>query len=72
MARSKLKRCLSCDKYGLETNCDICGRLMEVVAPLKYSPEDPQGNRRRKRLDAGSKKWVESLPTTKKEGDANE
>ncbi|MGB1436021.1 MAG: nucleolar RNA-binding Nop10p family protein [Candidatus Thalassarchaeaceae archaeon] len=72
MARSKLKRCLSCDKYGLETNCDICGRLMEVVAPLKYSPEDPQGNRRRKRLDAGSKEWIESLPTTKKEGDVNE
>jgi hypothetical protein len=45
---------------------------MEAVAPLKYSPEDPQGNRRRKRLDAGSKEWIESLPTTKKEGDVNE
>jgi len=45
---------------------------MEVVAPLKYSPEDPQGNRRRKRLDAGSKEWLESLPTTKKEGGVDE
>ena len=72
MARSKLKRCLSCNKYGLGTNCEIWGRMMEVVAPLKYSPEDPQGNRRRKRLDAGSKEWLESLPTTKKEVDLDE
>ena len=46
--------------------------MMEVVAPLKYSPEDPQGNRRRKGLDAGSKEWIESLPTTKKEVDLDE
>ena len=72
MVRSKLKRCLTCDKYGLGTDCEVCGVLMEVVAPLKYSPEDPQGNRRRKRLDAGSKEWLESLPTTKKEDDKNE
>ena len=45
---------------------------MEVVAPLKYCPEDPQGNRRRERLDAGSKEWLESLPTTRKEGDVDE
>ena len=40
---------------------------MEVVAPLKYSPEDSQGARRRKRLDAGSEEWIESLPSI--EGD---
>lgn len=71
MARSKLKRCISCNKYGLETNCSVCGKLMEVVAPLKYSPEDPQGNRRRQRLNAGSKEWLDSLPTTK-EGNLDE
>jgi hypothetical protein len=37
---------------------------MEAVAPLKYSPEDPQGARRRKRIDAGSEEWVDQLPST--------
>ncbi len=55
MVRSKLKRCVSCKEYGLGEKCNDCGNILEVVAPLKYSPEDPQGNRRRKRLDAGSK-----------------
>ena len=36
---------------------------MESAASLKFSPEDPQGSRRRKRQDAGSDKWVKSLPT---------
>ncbi len=40
---------------------------MVAVAPLKYSPEDPQGARRRQRVDAGSDEWVESLPTTREE-----
>ena len=35
---------------------------MESAAPLKYSPEDPQGARRRKRQNAGSEEWIESLP----------
>lgn len=39
---------------------------MEAVAPLKFSPEDPQGARRRKRVDAGSKEWVDSLPSPRK------
>ena len=42
---------------------------MEAVAPLKFSPEDPQGARRRKRVDAGSDEWVDSLPTPRKERD---
>ena len=40
---------------------------MEAVAPLKFSPEDPQGARRRKRVDAGSDEWVETLPSSRKE-----
>ena len=40
---------------------------MESAASLKFSPEDPQGSRRRKRQDAGSEKWVKSLPTPRKD-----
>ncbi|MCP2507379.1 MAG: hypothetical protein NLN64_03685 [Candidatus Thalassarchaeaceae archaeon] len=69
MVRSKLKRCVSCKEYGLGEKCNDCGSILEVVAPLKYSPEDPQGNRRRKRLDAGSKDWIESLPNTNMDED---
>jgi rRNA maturation protein Nop10 len=67
MARSKLQRCKKCRTFGLGTKCTECGGAMVAVAPLKYSPEDPQGARRRQRVDAGSDEWVESLPTTRKE-----
>jgi hypothetical protein len=40
---------------------------MVAVSPMKYSPEDPQGARRRKRLDVGSKGWLESLPTPRED-----
>ena len=40
---------------------------MVAVSPMKYSPEDPQGARRRKRRDVGSKEWLESLPTPRKD-----
>tara|TARA_B100000686_G_C16799846_1_gene985138 strand:- start:2728 stop:2859 length:132 start_codon:yes stop_codon:yes gene_type:complete len=43
---------------------------MESAAALKFSPEDPQGARRRKRQDAGSEEWVDSLPSPKTEEDA--
>tara|TARA_B100001123_G_C15121505_1_gene951538 strand:+ start:473 stop:610 length:138 start_codon:yes stop_codon:yes gene_type:complete len=39
---------------------------MVAVSPMKYSPEDPQGARRRKRMNVGSDEWLESLPTTRK------
>ena len=39
---------------------------MEAVAPLKFSPEDPQGARRRKRVDEGSQEWVDTLPSPRK------
>ena len=72
MVRTKLQRCKGCEEYGLGDICKQCGGVMETVAPLKYSPEDPQGNRRRKRLDAGSEDWVESLPSTSKEEDVTD
>ena len=66
MVRTKLQRCNDCGEYGLGEICKTCNGKMEAVAPLKYSPEDPQGARRRQRVDAGSDKWVESLPTPRK------
>ena len=66
MVRTKLQRCIDCGEYGLGENCKSCNGKMVAVAPLKYTPEDPQGARRRQRVDAGSDKWVESLPTPRK------
>ena len=40
---------------------------MTAAAPLKYSPQDAQGARRRQREDAGSDEWIEELPTPRKE-----
>jgi len=70
MARTRLQRCKDCRSFGLGPECKECGGEMESAASLKYSPEDPQGARRRKRQDAGSDEWVESLPTPRKEGGA--
>ena len=69
MVRSKLQYCKSCDLYGLGPDCDVCGKVMVTSAPLKYSPEDPQGKRRRERENAGSDEWVESLPSPNEEAD---
>ena len=67
MARTKLQRCNECRAFGLGPECSECGGKMVAVAPVKYSPEDPQGARRRQRVDAGSDEWVESLPTAREE-----
>ena len=67
MVRTKLQRCTTCGEHGLGTRCKECGAAMVAVSPMKYSPEDPQGARRRKRLDVGSKEWLESLPTPRKD-----
>ncbi|MEC7410008.1 MAG: nucleolar RNA-binding Nop10p family protein [Candidatus Thermoplasmatota archaeon] len=69
MVRSKLQYCKSCDLYGLGPDCDVCGKVMVTSAPLKYSPEDPQGKRRRERENAGSDEWVESLPSPNEEAE---
>ncbi|MBJ36233.1 MAG: ribosome biogenesis protein [Euryarchaeota archaeon] len=67
MVRTRLQRCTSCGEYGLGARCEKCGSAMAAVSPMKYSPEDPQGARRRKRMDVGSDEWLESLPTTRNE-----
>ena len=67
MVRTKLQRCTACGEHGLGTRCKECGAAMVAVSPMKYSPEDPQGARRRKRLDVGSKEWLEALPTPRKD-----
>ena len=72
MVRTRLQRCSSCSEYGLATRCKKCGAAMVAVSPMKYSPEDPQGARRRKRLDVGSKEWLESLPTPRDDGSEEE
>lgn len=69
MARTRLQRCTACGGYGLGEECKKCGEKMTTVAPLKYSPQDSQGARRRQREDAGSEEWIEALPTPRKEGE---
>ncbi len=69
MARTRLQRCTVCGEYGLVEECKKCGGKMASAAPLKFSPQDAQGARRRQREDAGSDKWIESLPTPRKEKD---
>tara|TARA_B100000927_G_scaffold82675_2_gene66274 strand:+ start:8664 stop:8876 length:213 start_codon:yes stop_codon:yes gene_type:complete len=69
MVRSKLQYCKNCDLYGLGPECDACGEAMVSSAPLKYSPEDPQGKRRRERENAGSDNWVNSLPSPNEEAE---
>ncbi len=66
MVRTRLQRCTSCGEFGLGARCGECGSAMAAVSPMKYSPEDPQGARRRKRMDVGSDEWLDSLPTTRK------
>lgn len=61
-----MQRCKECRNFGLGAKCEQCGGGMEAVAPLKFSPEDPQGARRRKRVDAGSQEWVDTLPSPRK------
>ena len=45
---------------------------MVAVSPMKYSPEDPQGARRRKRRDVGSEEGRASLPTPRDDGGEEE
>ncbi|MGB0163939.1 MAG: nucleolar RNA-binding Nop10p family protein [Candidatus Thalassarchaeaceae archaeon] len=71
MPRSKLQRCPSCDSYGFKRLCD-CGGTRVAVAPLKYSPEDPQGDRRRTREGWGTDEWVAQLPSPRQAGGEEE
>jgi len=71
MARTRLQRCPACLSYGFSREC-ACGEMRVAVAPLRFSPEDPQGHRRRQREGWGSEEWVKNLPTPRKEGDEEE
>ncbi len=62
MARQKLQKCTACGAYGLSTTCGKCGEPAQAAGPMKWSPEDPQAQRRRKMYDVGSKEWLDSLP----------
>ena len=65
MGRSNLQKCPDCGAYSLNSICPTCGAKMRVAAPLKFSPEDRQGERRRERKGVGSGSWVASLPSIK-------
>ncbi len=67
MGRTRLQKCVNCGEYGLGDNCSHCESKMITVSPLKFSPQDPQGARRRQRENAGSDEWIEELPTPRKE-----
>ena len=73
MARSKMQKCRDCGAYALTTTCKECGGVAQVAGPLKFSPQDPQSERRRKYEKVTDPEWVDNLPTPKKEkGDSNE
>jgi len=38
---------------------------MRAAAPLKFSPEDRQGERRRQRKGVGAGNWATNLPSIK-------
>lgn len=63
MGRSNLQKCPKCSAYALATECPECGAKMKAAAPLKFSPEDRQGDRRRQRKGVESGEWVHSLPS---------
>ena len=68
MARSRLQRCTSCGAYGLSTTCSRCGAPAQAAAPLRYSPEDPQSERRRQFQKVTDAEWAQSLPITTPKG----
>lgn len=41
-------KCEHCGQYTLQTICPACSSTAVPVKPLKYSPEDPYGDYRRK------------------------
>lgn len=63
MGRSNLQKCPKCSVYALATECPECGAKMKAAAPLKFSPEDRQGDRRRQRKGVESGEWAQGLPS---------
>lgn len=72
MGRSNLQKCPECGVYSLNSTCPTCGAKMRAAAPLKFSPEDRQGERRRQRKEVESGNWAASLPSIKENGGEEE
>ena len=66
MGRSNLQKCPECFRYSLAPICPDCSATMRAASPLKFSPEDRQGERRRQRKGVGSGSWSSSLPSIEK------
>ncbi|MCL2031877.1 MAG: RNA-protein complex protein Nop10 [Methanomassiliicoccaceae archaeon] len=47
---SSLRKCASCGKYSLESECPSCGSPAGNPAPAKFSPDDRYGDYRRKAI----------------------
>ncbi len=62
MARQILQQCLECSQFCLDTTCSHCGGKAQAAAPLRWSPEDPRANLRRKLNKVGEEGWAETLP----------
>jgi len=43
-----MKFCKSCKIYTLEEKCPSCGEKTVQPGPMKFSPQDPYGEYRRK------------------------
>ena len=68
MARSRLQRCTSCGAYGLSTTCTSCVAPAQAAVPLRFSPEDPQAERRRQFQNVTDVVWAQSLPVPTPKG----
>ena len=68
MARTRLQRCTACGAYGLSTTCSHCGQSAQSAVPLRFSPEDPQAERRREFQNVTSAQWAQSLPVPTPKG----
>ena len=63
MARTKLQKCTACGEYGLSETCKKCGAQAQAAGPMRFSPEDPRADLRRRLKNVESKEWAESLPS---------
>ncbi|MDR1954335.1 MAG: RNA-protein complex protein Nop10 [Candidatus Methanoplasma sp.] len=48
--RSVLRKCTSCGRYTLSSECPSCGSAVTSPAPMRFSPVDRYGDYRRKAI----------------------
>ena len=46
--KSKIKKCLSCNRYTMKEKCPICNAGTVTTIPMRFSPKDKYGKYRRK------------------------